>query len=45
MSNSENNCTKSMQVKVGPMMLPDDAIDWAKTGSIVAHGIFYCLNN
>ena len=30
-----------MQAKVGPMMLPDDAIDWAKTGSIVAHGIFY----
>ena len=26
MSNNENNCTKSMQVKVGPMMMPYDAI-------------------
>ena len=25
-----------MQAKVGQMMLPDDATDWAKTGSIVA---------
>ena len=33
-----------MQAKFGPMMLPDDAIDWAKTGSIVPHGIFYCFN-
>ena len=44
---NENNCnyTKSMQAKVGPMILPYDAIDWAKTGSILAHGSFYCLNN
>ena len=34
-----------MQAKVGPMMLPYDAIDWAQTGSIVAHVIFYWLNN
>ena len=34
-----------MQANVGSMMLPYDTIDWAKTGSIVAHGIFYCLNN
>ena len=28
-----------MQAKVGPMMLPDGAIDWAKTGSLVAFSI------
>ena len=31
-----------MQAKVGPMMLPGDAIDWTQTGSTAAHSIFYC---